>query len=197
MSPYQRSLIHLDLPVDDQTPKILILNGSAEMAKIVTAELQRSVPDAKLMYAPSLAIAEWLIKSRRFHLIVSDTLLPDGNISRLNPVFATLEHLPDLIVLGELEFKGKQKLLDKTYSLRKISPVKHDERSKLAEVGADLRNDLNNPLQQIVAMAFVARNAQGGSDLTSEALSAIEVAAQSMAGVVWGIEEKLLQALSA
>lgn len=197
MSPYQRSLIHLDLPIEETSPRILILNGSAEMAKLVTSELLKSVPGAKLLYAPSIAIAEWLITTRRFHLIISDAILPDGNISRLNRSLSTLENLPDLIVVGEKNFKGKQILLDKTYSLQKISDMQSEvKQSKVAELGADLRNDLNNPLQQIVAMAFVARSAQGASELTNEALGAIESAAQSMAGVVWGIEEKLLKALN-
>lgn len=167
------------------------------MAKLVTSELLKSVPGANLLYAPSLAIAEWLINSRKIHLIIADAILPDGSISRLNRSLSKLSDLPDLIVVGEKNFKGKQALLDKTYSLEKVSDMRQESKtSKVAELGADLRNDLNNPLQQIVAMAFVARNAQGASDLTTEALAAIESAAQSMAGVVWGIEEKLLKALN-
>lgn len=71
---------------------------------------------------------------------------------------------------------------------------------KVSELGADIRNDLNNPLQEIVAMVFVAQ--QAGADVappspaTLHALQVIENTARNMAKVVNGIEEKIRGALT-
>jgi signal transduction histidine kinase len=54
-----------------------------------------------------------------------------------------------------------------------------------------LRNDLNNPLQEIVAMAFVATSSEGLSPVAEEALSAIQRAATNMATVVNSLEDKI------
>jgi uncharacterized protein YaaW (UPF0174 family) len=64
----------------------------------------------------------------------------------------------------------------------------------IRSLGADLRNDLNNPLQEIVAMVFVAK-ASGESSATSTALEAIDKAAQNLAGVVKGLETRILGAV--
>jgi signal transduction histidine kinase len=61
----------------------------------------------------------------------------------------------------------------------------------ISELGADLRNDLNNPLQEIVAMAFVAHASAGLSPVAEQALSAIQRAAGSMEAVVKNIEDKI------
>jgi signal transduction histidine kinase len=62
---------------------------------------------------------------------------------------------------------------------------------KISELGADIRNDLNNPLQEIVAMAFVAHSSQGLSPVAEEALSAIQRAAGNMADLVNMLEDKI------
>jgi signal transduction histidine kinase len=62
----------------------------------------------------------------------------------------------------------------------------------ISSLGADLRNDLNNPLQEIVAMLFVAK--AGGTNSggpTAQALDAIDRAAKNMATVVKSLEDKI------
>jgi len=66
----------------------------------------------------------------------------------------------------------------------------------ITSLGADLRNDLNNPLQEIVAMLFVAK--AGGTPTTgptSQALDAIDRAAKNMATVVKSLEDKIRRAV--
>jgi signal transduction histidine kinase len=76
-----------------------------------------------------------------------------------------------------------------------ISPSPAAPLSRISELGADIRNDLNNPLQEIVAMAFVAHSSQGLSPSAEQALSAIQRAASNMATVVNKIEEKIRSAV--
>jgi signal transduction histidine kinase len=70
-------------------------------------------------------------------------------------------------------------------------------KKRITHLGADLRNDLNNPLQEIVAMAFVAsafldtNDGQPLSEETDRALRAINQAAQGMAQVVNNLEQKI------
>jgi len=65
----------------------------------------------------------------------------------------------------------------------------------IRDLGANIRNDLNNPLQEIVAMVFVAQEdskTEGtASPATMQALQAIERTAKSMAMIVNGLEEKI------
>lgn len=196
MALVSRSLIHLDTPADPDL-EILVLNADALFARRITQQLYSVMPDAKILYAPSIAIAEWLIKKRKFGLIISQTLLPDGSVSRLRKTLEEISHTPDVIVVGEEEFRGRGDFL-KSYSLKRtgvllednpLSPAKTS--LNIQKLGADIRNDLNNPLQEIVAMAFVARAEGTLSSLTDEALTAIEAAAHSMSTVVNGLEGKI------
>lgn len=64
--------------------------------------------------------------------------------------------------------------------------------TRVESVSADLRNDLNNPLQEIVTMVFIARSASPQSDATTtQALDAIDRAAKNMANIVRSIETKI------
>ena len=65
--------------------------------------------------------------------------------------------------------------------------------SRIRSLGADLRNDLNNPLQEIVAMVFVAQASGAVSESTGQALEAIDRAAKNMAQVVSRLEQKMLE----
>jgi hypothetical protein len=65
----------------------------------------------------------------------------------------------------------------------------------LKSLGADLRNDLNNPLQEIVAMVFVAKAGGGSSQGIQQALDAIDKAAGNMTKLVKGLEEKIRKAI--
>ena len=71
-------------------------------------------------------------------------------------------------------------------------PIIHKRKvdESIKNLGADIRNDLNNPLQEIVAMVFVAK-ATEESATTNNALEAIDKAAQNLASVVKGLEDKI------
>ena len=58
-------------------------------------------------------------------------------------------------------------------------------------LGADLRNDLNNRLQEIVAMVFVAQASKSSPTTNDEVLAAIDRAAKNLASVVQSIESKI------
>ena len=78
------------------------------------------------------------------------------------------------------------------------SPVGLEQKqstSAISLLGADLRNDLNNPLQEIVAMAFVATSSSELSSTAEEALGAIQRAATSMASVIDTLEDKIRGAI--
>ena len=181
---------------------VLVINSGQEMAKEITLQLSLQIPGCSLMYAPTLQLAAWMLKRQTVDLIVSDPILPDGNVLSLREVLETMEDPPDLVVVGEMNEKGVRALGASGYtfsearrrnSLRKVgrpseaSPVS----TAIKGLGADLRNDLNNPLQEIVAMVFVARAHGKEEPGVSLALNAIEKAAMNMGGVVRGLEDKI------
>lgn len=79
-------------------------------------------------------------------------------------------------------------------SKSRLAPSIREEASRvdprIRALGADLRNDLNNPLQEIVAMVFVAQATGGLAQPTNQALEAIDRAAKNMATVVSKLEEE-------
>ncbi|WKZ57593.1 MAG: hypothetical protein QY326_02710 [Bdellovibrionota bacterium] len=191
---------------------VLVLNASREMATQMTMEITARLPGCSIMYAPSIALAKLIVARRRIDLVVSSPVLPDGGVQRLREALDTLPNPPDLVVVGDrasvLPLVGnpsryqlaatrplaapsnpKQQLLD-------FERRGHPFQETIKSLGADLRNDLNNPLQAIVAMVFVAKAASGASSTTLEALEAIDDAAKNMARVVKGIEGKILGAIT-
>ena len=160
------------------------------------------------MYAPTLQLAAWMLKRKPVDLIVSDPLLPDGSVASLRSVLETMSTPPDLLVTGGINERSVRAFGDAGFRYSEIRRKKADPRplpspvrkaparteamhSAIKGLGADIRNDLNNPLQEIVAMIFVARahgEAAPGVDL---ALNAIEKAATNMSGVVRGLEDKI------
>ncbi len=74
-------------------------------------------------------------------------------------------------------------------------PVTRNQKKSITSLSADLRDSLNNPLQEIVAMVSVAKHKAEQSKLDDEALSVITRAAQDMAEEVMKLEEKMLGAL--
>lgn len=63
--------------------------------------------------------------------------------------------------------------------------------TKITTLGADLRNDLNNPLQEIVTLAFAVKQSSSEDQVTQQAIEAIEEAAKQMAGTVQKIEDRV------
>ncbi len=185
---------------------VLVINSSQVMAKEITMELALRIPGCSIMYAPSIELAKWILRRRKLQLVVSSPILPDGGIVKLRDTLENMESPPDLMVVGELHSDAVTALNSSIYRCtalkrynsrsRVVRPaaVKKNENlgRKIADLGADLRNDLNNPLQEIVAMVFVAQAAGvKGAPNTQEALCAIDKAAKNMAKVVNGLEDKI------
>lgn len=188
---------------------VLLLNSSHEMAKEITLQLQLAIPGCSIMYAPTMALGECILKRRKIDLIVSSVMLPDGGIKRLKNVLDSLSYEPDVMVVGEMHNDSEYDFSDLGYDYitkRKLAaassnlsttPIIHKRRvdAKIRSVGADLRNDLNNPLQEIVAMVFVAKK-HDAKTITRSALEAIETAAKNLTNVVKGIEDKIKVAVN-
>ena len=190
---------------------VLVINSSQEMAKEITMQLTLSLPGCSITYAPTLELARWILSRRKMDLVVSNAILPDGSISRLQDVLQKLDQPPDLVVVGNA---GNSHMLDQSgyrmTSARKIGTVQTNNGATLSvrqqslpsltqsikSLGADIRNDLNNPLQEIVAMVFVAKAIGGEGKGTNQALEAIDRAANNMAQVVKGLEDKIRAAVS-
>ncbi|MCO6431266.1 MAG: hypothetical protein J5J00_10435 [Deltaproteobacteria bacterium] len=197
---------------------VLIANASQHMAKEMTIQLGLSLPGCSLIYAPTVEMARLILKRRSVDLIVSSPILPDGSIEGLRAQLEKLDPPPDLIVIGEKSSLDRRLLQRSVYSFSGIerlsgkkdsaaprkatepasgrSVSKGELQGKVKSIGADLRNDLNNPLQEIVAMVFVAKAGGIKSETTELALNAIDKAAQNMAQVVGSLERKILSEIA-
>jgi len=188
----------------------LVVNSSYSMAKEITLALTLEMPSCSIMYAPSLQLARWILKRRKVNLVVSSSILPDGNVSALVPIFESMETPPDLVVVGNVSQPAEENLTKSGYRVNCIRHLGDVRRSaffnkhsttaysltgKVKELGADIRNDLNNPLQAIVAMVFVAQAGGQASPTTLQALDAIDRAARGMATVVNKLEAKIREAV--
>lgn len=174
---------------------VLVINSSHEIAKEITLQLQLKLSGCSIMYAPTIELAAMLIRRRKIDLIVSCPVLPDGTIAKLRSALQDLEDAPDLVVVGEVNAENAEAVSELNYhysSMRSLNQSKAQEEfdSHIKVLGADIRNDINNPLQEIVAMVFVAKSC-GESPTTSPALDAIERAAKNLAVVARGIEDKI------
>ena len=203
--------------VDGYTPcSVLVLNSSREMAKEITHQLTISLPGCSMTYAPSIELAGWILKRRKIDLIVSSPRLPDGGIDRLKQQLSGIESPPDLVVVGKVSTENVTALGDLGYhfaSWKRIGrqddiskrPARSQEcertkrkkmvRKQVKTLGADIRNDLNNPLQEIVAMVFVAQQAGEVAETTHQALDAIDIAAKNMAEYVNALEDRIRTAV--
>jgi len=181
---------------------VLVINASQDMAQEITVELSRTLPGCSILFAPTLHLALWMLKRRSIDIILSSATLPDGPISKLHESLELLSPPPELVILSDLTTTRSELGSHPGYrfvELRRVpSQRSHAQPEKtqphgveISSLGADLRNDLNNPLQEIVAMAFVATSSQGLSPIAEEALSAIQRAATNMASVVNTLEDKI------
>jgi hypothetical protein len=183
----------------------LVINSSYEMAKEITLQLSLANPACSIMYAPSLHIARFILKRRKIDLIISSPILPDGPVQSLESVFSEINSHPDIIVVGDPNEDSVNLLLRSKYQFvsrhsigsKKDNHTQIEKATKITSMdeivrtlGADIRNDLNNPLQEIVAMAFVARTGKSPMPV-DQALDAIDKAAKNMSGVVNAIEQKI------
>lgn len=179
---------------------VLVINASQDMAQEITFELSKTLPGCSILFAPTLSLALWMLKRRSIDIILSSSILPDGPLSKLHESLELLSPPPELVILSDLSTTRSDLGSHPGYrfvELRRVpankpySPEAPPASPHLSALGADLRNDLNNPLQEIVAMAFVATASQGLSPVAEEALSAIQRAANNMASVVNSLEDKI------
>ena len=204
--------------VNAEEVNVLVVNDSHDMAKEITMQLTLALPGCSITYAPTIELAKWILNRRKISLVVSSPVLADGGIGRLRDSLKKLASPPDVVVVGDMHIKSAEIFEESGYEfavLKRIGAARSNapviKRSRLTpslnesttprvdtrikELGADIRNDLNNPLQEIVAMVFVA---QAGGELaqpTSQALEAIDRAAKNMAQVVSKLEDKILGAV--
>ncbi len=174
----------------EKTTKILLVNSSHRMAKEISSELNKKLPNSEFTFAPTLTLAKVLLGKNSFNLIISSALMPDGNSKQIEALLAKQENPATLIVV-----KNEKDLL--SFSLP--GELKNEAKPYLAEaisdLGADLRNDLNNPLQEIVTMVFVAQSNNQDPEVMNQALLAIGNAATNLSSVVKGLETKILKAV--
>ena len=174
---------------------VLVLNANREMANEITKQMAQEVDECSIIYAPTIELAKLLLRKHRVDLVVSSPILPDGHITKLQPLLESLQPPPDLVVFADEDKRGLVFFEGPRYhfvSVRQVESTANHER--LSGVSQEIRDSLNNPLQEIVALVFVAHTTQN-SPSTNQALVAIEKAAQKMAGIVWGLEEQLYQNL--
>lgn len=173
---------------------VLVANSSHTMAQAITAQLTVALPGCAITYAPTLELTRWILKRRRIDLLVASPLLPDGRIGSLESLLQKLAHPPDVVIVGDVPDEAATQFKRLGYrcsSVVRANRKRPPAREKITALGADLRNDLNNPLQEIVAMIFVAQAGDALSPAAQQALQAINHAAQNMAGVVAGLEGKI------
>lgn len=182
---------------------VLVINSSAAMAKEITLAITLKMPLCSIMYAPGVEVAGWLLKKRRIDVVVSSPMLPDGGIEKLIPVCELLNPSPDLVIVGSPE-PEQLRIINRFGRTHQASSYFEPKPQAEAlpkinrpvvdiakRVGADIRNDINNPLQEIVAMIYVAKTGKEVSPITVEALEAIDKATKGIAATVQGIEERL------
>jgi hypothetical protein len=181
---------------------VLVINASQDMAQEITFELSKTLPGCSILFAPTLSLALWMLKRRSIDIILSSSILPDGPLSKLHESLEALSPPPELVILSDLSttrsdlgsHPGYRFVeLRRVPSSKRYAPSTEPAPTHISALGADIRNDLNNPLQEIVAMAFVATASDGLSPIAEEALSAIQRAANNMASVVNSLEDKIRQ----
>ncbi len=204
----------ITIPEIDRECTVLVVNASQEMAKEMTMQLTLAIPACSIMYAPTIELARWILTRRKIDLVVSSAILPDGNIIKLKETFSKMATPPDVVVVGPLTAQNAKMLDSLGYQLEEVKrlgkvalassprtvpsiPVinRPPLNQAIRSLGADLRNDLNNPLQEIVAMVFVAQSGGVVSPSTTQALEAIDRAAKNMAHVVKALEDKIAHAV--
>lgn len=196
-------MINSDKPTSLMSPiksqvadyNVLVINSSAAMAKEITLAITTKMPLCSIMYAPGVEVAVWLLKKRRIDVVVSSPMLPDGGVEKLVPVCEALSPAPDLVIVGAPESE-QMRIINKfgrAHDAHKYfdSNPRAPKEDPFKKIGADLRNDLNNPLQQIVAMIYVAKAGKEVSPITVEALEAIDKATRGLAETVQGLEDRL------
>lgn len=195
------------LPSAGSTYTVLVLNANRQMANEITSRLAEQVDECSIVYAPTLELARLMLRKRKIDLIVSSPVLPDGHITRLQSTLEGLTDPPDVLIFADaakksiglfempgynfLSIREVQSSTDEGQQVE-VLPGENNVEEHISALGAEVRDALNNPLQEIVALVYVARTGPG-SPTTDRALTAIESAAKGMANVVWGLEDRLYE----
>ncbi len=177
---------------------VLILNASHDMAVEMTACLEQTVSHCQIIYVPSITLARLMLSRRNIDLVISSSVLPDGSVQLLKESILEAEYQPDLIVVGldahlsMIRDKGRlSENAPADMALAGYQKLKVENDDEVSTLGADIRNDLNNPLQEIVAMVYVAQVDATMTPETKQALGAIDQAAKSMSGYINDLEDKI------
>jgi len=197
---------------DNQMNNVLVINSSHLMAKEITLQLTLHMPGCSIMYAPTIELARHILSRRSVSLVVSSPVLPDGGIEKIKSKLLELDQPPDLVVVQAFEKLNLHELRKRTrFEVAALSELAQGstesgkagqqsepapEANPIKSLGADIRNDLNNPLQEIVAMVYVAKASKEVADGTLQALQAIDLAAKNMAQYVNCLEQKIKAAIS-
>jgi len=203
----------INLEKNSMNCNVLVINSSHLMAKEITLQLTLNMPGCSIMYAPTIELGGHILARRKVSLIVSSPVLPDGGIEKLREKLLTLESPPDLVVVHTCEKLNLDDIRSRTRFQvaalteldgnippivpksegKSIPPNKSNSTSlsSIGSLGADIRNDLNNPLQEIVAMVYVAKANREVAEGTLQALQAIDLAAKNMANYVNCLEDKI------
>lgn len=191
--------------IPDRRPdfSVLVVNSSRAMANVITEEIKSHLPASTITYAPTVDLASFILKKDQIDLVVSSPLLPDGSISKLEALLERDEKAPEIVIMGDMDLEvGKDLFRGNLYEIAALKRISSgnvqgsrgdaaSRETSMVNLGADIRNDLNNPLQEIVAMVYVAKSHGLVSEPTQQALHAIESAAKKMAGVVNELEGRI------
>lgn len=184
---------------------VLVINASRDMAAGIRNELMTSLPGCEITFAPSIELARWILRKGNVDLVVTSPILPDGNVVKLRDTLEAMPAPPPVVIIGDMTIQAAEELGASTYTFssvrflgRKEAPPRkrNSLNERISSLGADLRDKLNNPLQEIVAMVFVAQAGGESSRVTDSALSAIDRAAKSLAQVVNGLEDTIKEAVT-
>lgn len=187
----------MDSQVSENRTSVLVLGVAEKLATPLMENLKSQDEFGQILFAPTLGVAEWLLLKRPVSLVISTAHLPDGELKDLKKLLYRMIDIPSLIVLGSHDDVAQEIAVAQR---RKAPPLVHRKMHKLDApaltqsikvLGADLRNDLNNPLQEIVTMIYVAKMGGVDASVAREALAAIEKAASQMASVVGSFEGRM------
>lgn len=176
---------------------VLVVGLEERLATPLIQNLKNQKDFGQILFAPTLGVAEWLLLKREVSIVISTAILADGQLKDLKKLLYRMAEIPSLIVIGSSEDVSQELSVIKK---RATPPYVHRKPHQLDTpavtqtikvLGADLRNDLNNPLQEIVTMVYVAKMGSPDASAANEALGAIERAANQMATVVKSFEGKM------
>jgi hypothetical protein len=200
-----KDLKTLPNPNKSSNRTVLVLNNDARIAEAVTVQLLRLDPQISIIYAPTLTSAKVFLKGCPVSLIITEETLPDGSAYLLRSTLEESGQEPQLIILSQAHnFSGlpfeavspyrfaRVQLIGSTHSYNRglteassnQCPTKTHISALKRQIRAELKDSVNNPLQEILAMVYVARNCSETNALLNEALKAIETAAEKIASEV-------------